>query len=118
MVDFNSFRALQPLYDAAKEAGIWIVLRPGILHSNFPLLFILTDNIVKGPYINAETTAGGIAHWATSQVAGTMRTNATDFRQSWQDYMAGIINTTEPNQITKGGPVIGTPCCDISVPLK
>jgi hypothetical protein len=29
VVDFNGFRALQPLYDAAKAAGIWIVLRPG-----------------------------------------------------------------------------------------
>lgn len=31
VVDFNSYRALQPLYDAAKAAGIWIVLRPGAL---------------------------------------------------------------------------------------
>ena len=29
VVDFGGFRALQPLYDAAKAAGIWIVLRPG-----------------------------------------------------------------------------------------
>ncbi len=29
VVDFDGFRALQPLYDAAKAAGIWIVLRPG-----------------------------------------------------------------------------------------
>lgn len=29
VVDFDGFRALQPLFDAAKEAGIWIVLRPG-----------------------------------------------------------------------------------------
>lgn len=29
VVDFNDWRALQPLFDAAKEAGIWITLRPG-----------------------------------------------------------------------------------------
>jgi beta-galactosidase GanA len=29
VVDFDSFRALQPLYDAARAAGIWVVLRPG-----------------------------------------------------------------------------------------
>ncbi|TFY54520.1 hypothetical protein EVG20_g9672, partial [Dentipellis fragilis] len=87
VVDFDSFRALQPLYDAAVAAGIWIVLRPG-------------------PYINAETTAGGIAHWVTSQIAGELRTNATDFRASWQDYIHGIIEQTEKNQITNGGPVI------------
>ena len=34
VVDFGGFRALQPLFDAAKAAGIWIVLRPGDL---FPL---------------------------------------------------------------------------------
>ena len=58
-------------------------------------------------YINAETTAGGIAHWATSEVAGQLRTNATDWRAAWQDYIQGIINVTAPNQITAGGPVIG-----------
>lgn len=89
VIDFDSFRALQPLYDAAREAGIWIVLRPG-------------------PYINAETTAGGIAHWVTSTVEGTLRTNASDYEASWQDYIHGIINETVPNQITQGGPVIGT----------
>ncbi|KAF8968901.1 glycoside hydrolase family 35 protein [Flammula alnicola] len=87
VVDFGGFRALQPLYDAAKAAGIWIVLRPG-------------------NYINAETTAGGIAHWATSEVAGQLRTNATDWKAAWQDYIKGIINVTAPNQISSGGPVI------------
>ncbi|KAF8238073.1 glycoside hydrolase family 35 protein [Tricholoma matsutake] len=88
VVDFNGFRALQPLYDAARDAGIWIVLRPG-------------------PYINAETSAGGIAHWATSEVAGTLRTNDTDWMAAWQAYIQGIINITIPNQINGGGPVIG-----------
>ncbi|KAF8877096.1 glycoside hydrolase family 35 protein [Infundibulicybe gibba] len=87
VVDFNDFRALQPLYDAAKAAGIWVVLRPG-------------------PYINAETSAGGIAHWATAEVAGALRTNATDWKAAWQPYIQGIIDQTTPNQITNGGPVI------------
>ncbi|KAJ3972272.1 glycoside hydrolase family 35 protein [Lentinula raphanica] len=87
VVDFNDWRALQPLYDAAKEAGIWITLRPG-------------------PYINAESTAGGIAHWITTEVAGQLRTNASDYTDAWMDYILGIINQTAPNQITEGGPVI------------
>ncbi|KAI0278189.1 glycoside hydrolase family 35 protein [Russula aff. rugulosa BPL654] len=87
VVDFDSFRALQPLFDAAITAGIWVILRPG-------------------PYINAETTAGGIAHWVTSQTKGTLRTNATDFHDTWQDYIQGIIEQTVPYQITEGGPVI------------
>ncbi|KAF4577239.1 hypothetical protein EYR36_005226 [Pleurotus pulmonarius] len=87
VVDFDGFRALQPLFDAARDAGIFIVLRPG-------------------PYINAETTAGGIAHWATSEVAGNLRTGDADWKAAWQAYIQGIINVTVPNQITEGGPVI------------
>ncbi|KAF9073660.1 glycoside hydrolase family 35 protein [Rhodocollybia butyracea] len=87
VVDFNDWRALQPLYDAAKEAGIWITLRPG-------------------PYINAESTAGGIAHWLTSEVAGELRSAAADYTAAWTPYIQGIINETSPNQITEGGPVI------------
>ncbi|EIW77017.1 glycoside hydrolase family 35 protein [Coniophora puteana RWD-64-598 SS2] len=87
VLDFNDWRAVQPLYEIAKEVGIFIVLRPG-------------------PYINAETTAGGIAHWLTSTVNGTLRTNATDWYESWQDYMHGIVNNTLGYQITEGGPIL------------
>ncbi|KAK6984994.1 glycoside hydrolase family 35 protein [Favolaschia claudopus] len=99
VVDFNGFRALQPLFDAAKAAGIWIVLRPGMSHNSNRIM-------IFDAYINAETTAGGIAHWATSEVAGTLRTNATDWQAAWQDYIQGIIQQTAPNQINNGGPVI------------
>ena len=30
VIDLDGFRALQPLFDAAKAAGIWVVLRPGM----------------------------------------------------------------------------------------
>ncbi|KAF8874703.1 glycoside hydrolase superfamily [Gymnopilus junonius] len=88
VVDFSGFRSLQTLFDAAKESGIWIILRPG-------------------PYINAETTAGGIAHWITTEITGEPRANASDYRAAWQDYINGIIGVTSPNQISSGGPVIG-----------
>ncbi|CCM06152.1 uncharacterized protein FIBRA_09625 [Fibroporia radiculosa] len=87
VLDFNDWRALQPIFDAAKLAGIFITLRPG-------------------PYINAETTAGGIALWATSQVAGTLRTNATDYRQAWTPYIEEIAGSVVPNQVSNGGPII------------
>ncbi|KAG7091627.1 hypothetical protein E1B28_010647 [Marasmius oreades] len=58
------------------------------------------------PYINAETTAGGIAHWITTEVAGNLRTNDSDWRASWQAYVNGIITESRPNQITEGGPLI------------
>ncbi|KAJ7133272.1 glycoside hydrolase family 35 protein, partial [Mycena epipterygia] len=88
VVDFDGFRALKPLYEAASAAGIWIIVRPG-------------------PYINAETSAGGIAHWITSEVAGHLRTNDSDWTAAWQDYIKGIIKETAPYQINVGGPVIG-----------
>lgn len=69
------------------------------------LLASIRLNIPK--YINAETTAGGIAHWITSEVAGQLRTNATDWEEAWKPYIQGIIDETAPFQITEGGPVIG-----------
>ncbi|KAM5536271.1 hypothetical protein V8D89_010048 [Ganoderma adspersum] len=87
VVDFNDWRALQPVFDAAKLAGIFIVLRPG-------------------PYINAETTAGGIAHWITSEVAGALRTNAADWTAAYEPYVSGIIDAVVPNQVSEGGPIL------------
>ncbi|KAF8173226.1 glycoside hydrolase family 35 protein [Mycena galopus ATCC 62051] len=87
VIDLDGFRALKPLYEAAMAAGIWVVVRPGW-------------------YINAETSAGGIAHWITAEVAGRLRTNDSDWTEAWQDYIKGIINETVPYQINVGGPVI------------
>ncbi|PCH40579.1 glycoside hydrolase family 35 protein [Wolfiporia cocos MD-104 SS10] len=87
VLDFEYWRALQPIYDAAKQAGIFIVLRPG-------------------PYINAETTAGGIALWATSLVAGELRTNASDYRAAWTPYVEEITSSVVPNQVSNGGPIL------------
>ena len=60
-----------------------------------------------GPYINAETTAGGIAHWITTEIAGTLRTTDEDWHEAWIPYLQGITDETAPYQITNGGPVIG-----------
>lgn len=67
----------------------------------------VTFSHTTSQYINAEATAGGIAHWATSEVAGKLRTNASDWKAAWQDYIHGFIDVTVPNQISNGGPVIG-----------
>ena len=89
------------------DAGLWIVLRPGTLNAN-PLARKINDSVTfAGPYINAETSAGGIAHWVTSEVAGALRTNATDFYDAWLPYIQETIKLTVDNQITCGGPVIG-----------
>ncbi|KAI0693625.1 glycoside hydrolase superfamily [Cerioporus squamosus] len=89
VLDFDDWRSLQTIYQAAKLAGIFVVLRPG-------------------PYINGETTSGGIAHWITSQVAGTVRTNATDWTAAYQPYIDGIARESAEYQVAKGGPLLGT----------
>ncbi|KIO23116.1 glycoside hydrolase family 35 protein [Tulasnella calospora MUT 4182] len=85
--DFNEYRALEPLFKMAMEIGIWIVLRPG-------------------PYINAETTAGGIPHWVTSHVSGHLRTNDTAYYNAWRPYIDKVAELAAPHQITRGGPII------------
>ena len=56
--------------------------------------------------INAETTAGGLSLWLTSEVAGTVRTNATDFTEAYIPYIDAIAKETAPFQVTHGGPVV------------
>ncbi|KAI0747487.1 glycoside hydrolase superfamily [Fomes fomentarius] len=87
VLEFDGWRALQPIYDAANLAGIFIVLRPG-------------------PYINAETTAGGLALWSTSLVQGDVRTNTTSWNAAYKPYVSEIIDSVKPNQVTEGGPLL------------
>ncbi|KIY43874.1 glycoside hydrolase family 35 protein [Fistulina hepatica ATCC 64428] len=80
--DFGGLNSLELFFEAAMAAGLWVV------------------------YINAETTAGGIAHWITSEVAGDLRTNASDWRDAWTGYLDAVLNVTVPYQVSRGGPVI------------
>ncbi|KAG8982974.1 hypothetical protein FRB90_006403, partial [Tulasnella sp. 427] len=87
VLDFDGVRALQPLLDAAKEVGLWVILRPG-------------------PYINAETSAGGMPHWVTAEVPGYLRTNSSSYTEAYTPYWDYIAEITAKNQITSGGPII------------
>ncbi|KAJ4473144.1 glycoside hydrolase family 35 protein [Lentinula aciculospora] len=87
VMDFDGYRSLSALYEAARLAGLWIVLRPG-------------------PYINGETTAGGLPHWVTSQIRSELRTTAADWNAAWTPYIQAIIGQTKQSQISNGGPVI------------
>ncbi|KAG8689056.1 hypothetical protein FRC11_004226, partial [Ceratobasidium sp. 423] len=73
------------------KAGLWVVLRPG-------------------PYINAEVSGGGIPHWVTSETAGHLRTNSTDYARTWEPYIDAIADILVKGnwQIgdKTGGPVI------------
>lgn len=59
-----------------------------------------------GPYINAETTAGGLALWTTSRTRSELRTNASDIEDSWMPYLRSVVEETAPHQISNGGVVI------------
>ncbi|KAG8744231.1 hypothetical protein FRC10_010593 [Ceratobasidium sp. 414] len=72
-LDFSGFRALDPLFKLAMKSGLWVVLRPG-------------------PYINAEVSAGGVPHWVTSEVAGHLRTNNTEYAAAWEPYIDAIAD--------------------------
>lgn len=58
--------ALEPFFEAAKEAGIYLLARPG-------------------PYINAEASGGGFPGWL-QRVNGTLRTSAPDYLKSTDKY--------------------------------
>jgi hypothetical protein len=58
---------LQPFYDAASEAGIYLIARPG-------------------PYINAEASGGGFPGWV-QRINGTLRTRSEDFLSATDKYV-------------------------------
>lgn len=77
---------LGPFFDAAAEAGIYLLARPG-------------------PYINAETTAGGLPGW-TLRIECRLRSNCTEYLDATKTYLATVGRAIADAQITNGGPVI------------
>ncbi|CAE6444221.1 unnamed protein product [Rhizoctonia solani] len=94
-LDFSGFRALDPLFKLAMKSGLWVVLRPGVQ------LQLVT---------NPPFSGGGIPHWVTSEVAGHLRTNNTNYARAWEPYVDAIADILVKGnwQIgdTTGGPVI------------
>ncbi|TIC95814.1 putative beta-galactosidase A [Colletotrichum higginsianum] len=77
---------LQPFFDAATKAGVYLIARPG-------------------PYINAEVSGGGFPGWL-SRIRGKLRTTDPEFLSATDNYMAKICSIIAKAQITNGGPVI------------
>ncbi|KAJ4990398.1 glycosyl hydrolase family 35 [Stagonosporopsis vannaccii] len=80
---------IQRLFDAAKQAGLYVIARPG-------------------PYSNAETSGGGFALWTSDGSGGSYRTSDETYRKAWSEWIAEIGPIIAKNQITNGGPVILT----------
>ncbi|PQE22525.1 Glycoside hydrolase family 35 protein [Rutstroemia sp. NJR-2017a BVV2] len=78
--------AWEPFFDAASQAGIYLIARPG-------------------PYINAEVSGGGFPGWL-QRVAGVLRSRSQDYLTATDNYSAHINAIIAKYQITNGGPVI------------
>jgi hypothetical protein len=71
----------------AKELGMYVILRPG-------------------PYVNAETNAGGFPLWLTTGEYGKLRDHDERYTAAWEPYWAEMSRIVEPHLITNGGNVI------------
>ena len=78
---------IQRLFDLAKEAGLYVIARPG-------------------PYCNAETNGGGLALWGSDGSMGSLRTSDEIYHKAWSEWIAEVAPIIAKNQITNGGPVI------------
>ncbi|KAJ5712093.1 hypothetical protein N7488_006249 [Penicillium malachiteum] len=79
---------IAPLYELAEEIGLYILVRPG-------------------PYINAETTAGGFPLWLTTGDYGSLRNNDTRYTKAWTPYFTEMSKITSKYQVTNGHNTIG-----------
>ncbi|KAJ7863079.1 glycoside hydrolase family 35 protein [Mycena olivaceomarginata] len=89
-LDFTSgARNFEPILDIAKEVGLFVTMR-------------------GGPYVNAETTAGGFALWTTTGAYGPLRNNDPRYTAAWTPFMDEINRITAKYQLTNGGPIVLT----------
>ena len=80
--DFSGVRNVSKLLDMAAQVGLYVIARPG-------------------PYINAETSAGGLPGWLTTQ-AGKARTNAADYEAAADEWLHHIDAILRDHQLTNG----------------
>jgi beta-galactosidase GanA len=78
--------ALEEFFDAAQEAGIYLIARPG-------------------PYINAETSGGGFPGWL-QRLNGRLKRTDPAYLAATTPYIEAIGKIVSKAQITNGGPII------------
>ncbi len=84
--DFSGVRDINRLLNDAQRVGLYVIARPG-------------------PYINAETDAGGLAGWLASEPAGS-RTNDPQYLAAADQWLSEVDPIIAAHQITRGGDVI------------
>ncbi|KOG25358.1 glycoside hydrolase family 35 protein [Streptomyces viridochromogenes] len=80
-------QSLGRFLDAAREAGLWAIVRPG-------------------PYICAEWENGGLPHWLTAEVGARARTRDERYLGYVASWFRRLRHEIVPRQIDRGGPVI------------
>src|SRR5690348_8247059 len=80
--DFSGVRDMDRALSIAQEVGLYVIARPG-------------------PYINAETDAGGFPGWLTTQ-AGRARTDAADYLAATDEWQAHIDPIIARHQLSNG----------------
>ncbi|MER5944532.1 glycoside hydrolase family 35 protein [Streptomyces sp. NPDC001904] len=84
---FDDVAAVGRFLDAAREAGLWVIVRPG-------------------PYICAEWENGGLPHWLTGPLGSRIRTRDTEFLSAVERWFRVLLPFVVERQIDRGGPVI------------
>ncbi|NGO15234.1 beta-galactosidase [Streptomyces sp. HC44] len=85
--DFQDVEALGRFLDAAQEAGLWAIVRPG-------------------PYICAEWENGGLPHWLTGELGARARTRDEEFVRHVDRWFRRLLPEVVSRQIDRGGPVL------------
>jgi beta-galactosidase GanA len=80
--DFTGIRDVDRLLDMARDAGIYVIARPG-------------------PYINAETDAGGFPDWLVN-TSGKPRTTSPEYTAAYREWMTAIDRIIARHQVTDG----------------
>lgn len=75
------------ILDIASQLGLYVIVRPG-------------------PYVNAESNAGGFPLWVTTGAYGTLRDSDERYTGAWTPYWSTISQLVAPHLITNGGNVI------------
>ncbi len=84
--NFAGVRDINTFLNDAQKAGLYVIARPG-------------------PYINAETDAGGFPGWLVTQ-QGVARTDAPDYVAAAEQWLSEVDPIIAAHQITRGGDVI------------
>ncbi|WP_415950997.1 glycoside hydrolase family 35 protein [Streptomyces sp. KLOTTS4A1] len=84
---YRDVGALGRFLDAAAQAGLWAIVRPG-------------------PYICAEWENGGLPHWVTGPLGPRARTCDPEYLRLVGNWFGRLLREVAPRQIHRGGPVV------------